>query len=175
MRSSREARRQVLVAGIAALLTLLARPGFADRAQRLFVMARSKNSNVVHYDVRFDGRGGLDKKEPLNAYWVLHEQAGRREELSWLERRLAYGWEVVSAARGEVVLRLTAFKQRPLRVVPRGGRYRALVRISGKASYLDKIFVTSAESGLVPRVLSVELFGSDAVSGAPLYERITND
>jgi hypothetical protein len=163
---------------ILAVALSMALPGtaLAEGAQRLFVIARSKNANIVHYDLRTDARGDPDARDPLDVYWVLHEQSGRRESLSWFEKRLAYGWQVVTPVRkAGFVVRLVAFDQRLLRVIQQGSRYRALLRIAGRSAYLNRIFVGTSEGGVVPRVLYLELFGVDAQTGVPIRERLEND
>jgi hypothetical protein len=39
--------------------------------QPLFIIERSKNSNVVHYDARLTADGELAAEEPVIAYWVM--------------------------------------------------------------------------------------------------------
>ena len=51
----------------ALIVALLAHPTFADEAQQraLFTIERSKNANVVQYDVRVKESGKLAKKRPV--------------------------------------------------------------------------------------------------------------
>src|SRR5579871_1079208 len=60
--------------------------------QPLFVIERSTNANVVHYDARLTPAGELDASRPIDAYWVMQAADGRREELTSLERSKAYGF-----------------------------------------------------------------------------------
>ena len=107
-------------------------PAHAEGTQRLFLIARSKNQNVVHYALRLDARGGPLRDGPIGAYWVMHEEGGRRAELSWAEKKLAYGWQIGSDVRSDgFVVRLVAFERRPLRIVKHEGGYRALVASQG--------------------------------------------
>jgi len=174
---TKENRLRTLIA-LAALMVLTSLGGAAraDGSQRLFVVQRSTNKNVVNYALRLDARGGPHKDEPIGAYWVMHEEGGRRAELTWIEKKLAYGWQVGSEVRADgFVVRLVAFERRPFRIVKLSGGYRALVEIASKPAYLERIFVTTREGGILPKVVSVELFGTDARTGKPAYERIKND
>ena len=72
-------------------------------------------------------------------------------------------------------VRLVAFERRPLRIVKHEGSYRALIAVAGKPAYLERIFVKTQEGGILPKVVSVELFGTDARTGKPAHERIKND
>jgi len=60
-----------------------------DKVSHLFFIERSKNKNLVHYDIRLTGNTGLVDIKPVNVYWVLEN--GRREELNPIERKYAYG------------------------------------------------------------------------------------
>src|SRR4030043_353480 len=60
----------------------------------LFIIERSKNANVVHYDARLTADGKLDPKEPVIAYWILLAEDGRRKGLSWIEKKMAYGFTI---------------------------------------------------------------------------------
>src|SRR5579872_5952110 len=62
--------------------------------QPLFVIERNTNANVVHYDVNLAPNGEIDPRRPIQAYWIMAAQDGRREELSALERSRAYGFSV---------------------------------------------------------------------------------
>ena len=161
------------VLGVLALLAFFLSPSAAfGEQQPLFVIARSTNRNIVQYRVRLD-RGKPDTAEPIVAHWIMRENGGQRESLTWLERRFAYGWEVVGAVGAEAfALKLVAFEQRPLRVVRRQGTFRALIPIAGRQARLSRIFVKTREGTPVPKVLYVELHGTDDRTGEPISERV---
>jgi hypothetical protein len=160
---------------LAAPLVLVTPGAHAREPERLFSVTRSTNRNVVHYECRFDERGALDQREPLAAHWVLHEDGGRREELSWIERQLAYGWAIASKVRPRGFdVRMLACPQRPLAVRALGsGGYRAIVPIAGRRAFLQRIFVQVQDGALVPRVEFVELIGKDVETRAPRLERLS--
>jgi hypothetical protein len=138
----------------------------------LFVIARSLNANQVHYAVRYSSHAGFDRERPLQAYWVMHAEDGRREELSWLERQFAYGWSIVSPITAQhFELQLLAFPRRVLVRLDGSGGVRAEVIIQGRAASLQRIFVQLGQGpGLVVR--HVDVFGIDLASGRALRERI---
>ena len=140
-------------------------------ATTLFTIARSKNANVVRY-VALTSENGLNLRRPIGAYWLMLAEDGRKEELSWAERKLAYGFEVSKATADRCVVSLAAFKQRPLLVVRQGSTFRAVLSIAGKRGALERIFVQTSEDGLLPSVQYLDVFGT-AADGAPLQERVT--
>jgi len=165
-------RRAVLL-GAATLFSAVDARADGVRSQSLFVITRSKNENVVHYDARVRERGGLDPDTPIVAYWMMLAEDGRREGLTWLERRLAYGFSTSLRAGGDALeLRLRAFSRRPL-AVRRGenGQFRAEIVLGGGSALLERIFVASDERGVTPSVRYFELFGRRP-DGTRVSERI---
>jgi hypothetical protein len=118
--------------------------------------------------------GKLDLEKPFIAFWVMHAEDGRREGLTFLEERLAYGFSLLSKpTHAGFRVRLKAFPKRNIDVV-RGpdGAYRAELMIAGTAAVLERIFVTSDESGITPSVRYVDLFGVARDGGRKLTERL---
>jgi hypothetical protein len=136
----------------------------------LFTIARSKNANVVRYSARCRQKD-LDSGAPIEAHWLMLAEDGRREELSWAERKLAYGFTVSDLSADACRLRLVAFKNRPILVQRRPEGFRALVAIAGRRATLERIFVRTSEGTLFPSVQHVDLYGM-SLDGAPLTERI---
>lgn len=137
----------------------------------LFSLGRSKNANIVRYAARSDAQG-LDASHPIDAFWLMLAEDGRREELTWAERKLAYGFSVTGSSSERCVLRLAACPERPLVVDRRELTFRAMLQIAGKRAALTRIFVRTSEGGLLPRVQYLDLFGT-AVDGAPVRERLS--
>jgi hypothetical protein len=161
----------LLVSGIIAGGGAVARTALAGlTAEKLFFIQRSKNANEVHYDARVQPDGTLDPKNPVEGYWLNKAEGGGRDSISLLQR-IAYGWDVDAAAGGAWTMKLKAFPDRPLTIERVGGRWRARTIIAGKAAYLTRLYVATDESGVIPKVLFVDLFGDD-VDGKPAQEHI---
>jgi len=151
-------------------LALVAVP--PPRPLKLFVIERSKNRNIVRYDLVLDKSGRYDARRPLDVYWLMLAEDGRREELSLLERR-AYGFELLPGASStQLGVRLVAVKNRPLVIRQGAAGYRATLPIQGVAAYLERIFVATREGPILPTVLYVELQGRSIQDGRALSERI---
>lgn len=145
---------------------------WAASSAELFTLARTKNANVVKYAVRLGRDGRLDLGKPVEAYWIMLAEDRRREELTWTERRLAYGFSVSSVTGEGLVLRLTACADRELRVRATSSGYRAELDLAGQRAFLQRIFVRTEPGALIPRVRYVEISGITA-GGQRLIERIT--
>ena len=94
----------------------------------LFVIERSVNGNVVHYDARLKD-GKLDAANPVIAYWVMSED-GHRQELNLLERLKAYGFEIHPGKDSESFrMTIVSDKKKEIRVLRLGQEVRALAHI----------------------------------------------
>lgn len=158
----------------AALLPVLAAPRAAAQCAPLFVIERSSNANVVVYEaVRAPG-GVVDPRQPVAAHWRMLAEDGRREELNGIERRLAYGVEVVgSGSEGGVEIAVRALRERTIEVLTAGECPTARMPIGGRPALLRRVYVKLAR-GLFffPKVAYVELHGEDPETRAAVDERI---
>jgi hypothetical protein len=166
--------RRALPVAMAAIAAELAAPRALQAlpSRELFTLARNKNANVVKYALRTARNGRLDSANPVEAYWLMLAEDGRREELTWTERQLAYGFSVSAPTSDGFMLHLTACSSRPLRVRAIDGSYRAELRIAKQPAFLRRIFVQTDNGALIPSVRYVEVSGLTA-SGQAVSERIT--
>ncbi len=146
--------------------------GSGDNVSPLFFIERSKNKNLVHYDIRLTENSRPSDKKPIHAYWILEN--GRREELNPIEKEYAYGivhQEKLDESKFKVIL--AGFKGVEIIVQRMNGSFKAMVSIKGRESILEKIYVKSEErrTGL-PKVLYIDLFGRTKETGLPIRERI---
>ena len=141
--------------------------------QPLFVMARSTNANVVHYDAQLTANGELDPEEPVIAYWIMLAEDGHREELTWIEKQKAYGFTVARDPAGNgYTLTMAAVPDRKMTVRKAGGAARAELVIDGHQAAVERIFVEATSGMFGPKVKYVELSGKDLETGQERTERI---
>ncbi len=139
----------------------------------LFKIERSKNKNIVQYNLCLLKNSNISDSNPVEAYWVLAN--GKKEELSAVESMQAYG--VASKEKmGENKFRinLAAVKDREIIIQKIKGKYKALVKINGEPSILERVYVKSEDQALgLPKVDYVDLFGRSVKANKPVKERIT--
>jgi hypothetical protein len=143
--------------------------------EHLFTVERSKNANVVIYDAHLTNDGGLDPERPVSVYWLLKAEQGQRADLNRIERQRAYGFDVHADKDdpGSYRMIFKAGKKRTFLVRLQDGCAQAIVKIHGRPAVVTRIFVKSKEGGVMPTVESVEFFGRDAATGAPVAEKFT--
>ncbi len=159
-----------------ALALLVCLPIFAGETstERLFVIERNVNSNIVVYDARVVARKLFDQARPVDAYWIMREEGGRREELNYIEKQWAYGFDIESVREGSHYrMAIRSFSERSITVVLDKNRPRAITDINGRRSYLTRIYITTSGKSIMPSVDQVVLHGIDMSSGEYLREEIT--
>ncbi|MCR4593278.1 MAG: DUF4833 domain-containing protein [Bacteroidaceae bacterium] len=142
---------------------------FSCAAERLFVFERSTNKNYICYDVNIKD-GKIDTNEPVHAYWIRAEEGGEKKELSYLQFNFAFGYKVDSKKADEVTIHLTPYKNLPIRITKRGGKWIALVTMEGQEMVVSKFFAQMKGESLT--CLYVDVTGT--VNGKTVTKRINN-
>jgi hypothetical protein len=134
---------------------------------RLFIIERSKNANLVVYYARKSCEDSFDPGSPVHVLWHCWGWTGSPEtsELTFIQRNLAYGYshQVLEHSEG-FKISLTALSSKPavLRMHGSGAEARPIVEveINGVLCRLIKIYVFSTERfGLLPVVHYMDIYG----------------
>lgn len=145
---------------------------YASQTAGLFVIERSKNANVVHYDVNIAAGGKIDPKEPVIAYWIMLAKDGHKEGLNSIEKNV-YGFKcTLDKSKTFYHMIMNIMKDRGIKVYQQGEGYVAEIHIDGKPAYIEKVFINSTETMIFPKVHFVDLFGKDTTTGKNVHERI---
>ena len=89
--------------------------------ERLFYITRSLNKNLVCYDLNLVN-GQLDTEKPLHVYWINREEhPGKKDELNFIQRKMAYGYKLVRKEADQSVVTLTAYPGRELMIRAHAG------------------------------------------------------
>ena len=139
----------------------------------LFIIERSKNANTVHYDARLTADGILNPNEPVIAYYVMLAEDGRRKELNWIEKKLAYGFDIKPdpSASGYRIT-MVAAPQRPITVKLEGSEVRAELVIDGRPAILEKMYIKASDGLVRPQVHYIVLYGRDVLTGEKRFEKV---
>jgi len=146
-------------------------------AKRLFYLQRNMNANTIAYDLNLKENGEIDISEPLEVFWMRYtgNRNGLREELSWAQETFAFGYSSSKIKnKDEFNLKLVAYKDRIVNLKKTNGQWIAFMRINGQDCQLSNIYVYADESGMMPDVQHVDIYGKDLTSGKEVHERILN-
>jgi hypothetical protein len=127
----------------------------------------------VHYDARLTADGKLDPKEPVIAYWVRLAEDGRREELSWIQKKIAYGFTIkpdpsVDGYR----MTMVAVPGRQITVKQEKDAARAEAIIDGRPAVLEKMYINASDGLMGPKVQYIEVYGKDLQTGEQRREEM---
>jgi len=161
------------------LLLCQALPAFAQKgypmppenASRLFYIQHSNNHNTFVYDANLAGKK-LNTANPVSVYRLCYNKgkAGLKEELSTIQRRIAYGITVTAADAASCTFTLAAYPAKKIAVyLDKSGRAYATVHVNGKNIVLKKMFLLVNKSGT--NVVHIDFYGRDATAGKDLVER----
>ncbi len=140
---------------------------------RLFHIERSKNRNIVCYDLNVDAIGVPDEKMPLSVYWVNREEhPGQHGSLSYIQQKLAYGYTVIGKQNGVITIELNAVKNKKVTIEQNDQKYICQTEINKQPSALLKIYVKTKTSNSL-QVEYVDIQGVNLATGTPVTERIT--
>ena len=140
----------------------------------LFYIERNKNANIIQYDAQVTADGQLYSKEPVVGYWVRLAEQGQVKELIWIEKKFAYGFTTkLNKQKNTVTMDMVAKLGRSIVVRQDGGDYRAVSRIDGVDSYIEKIFIHATGKGVSTKVNYIELYGKAVNNGNDQYERFS--
>ena len=148
----------------------------------LFWIERSKNKNIVVYEA-IKQNGINDHYNNIIGYWLsidpefikANRKKGKmddRDELSMIEKKLAYGYKVTSTESNKKLkiyqLNLVSVPSIIMDLITdQQGKPHAIVIINGYKCYLRKIYVSTKESWYgLPKVLYVTLTGIQIKNGA---------
>ncbi|MFN3851167.1 MAG: DUF4833 domain-containing protein [Spirosomataceae bacterium] len=144
-------------------------------ANRLFYIQRSNNAHTVVYDANWLGGKTLHPEKPVNVYWIRYDEKVHTQNLSMIQRNLAYGVEAVanSKEKGSYDVRIVAFKKKSIKIkIAENGHAIATMLINGIESQLHKIFVQLEDNdSFCPKVKFIEIFGKNLATGAEIYEK----
>ncbi len=138
----------------------------------LFFIQRNLNKHTIVYDLNLKEDGSLNENEPIDNYWKQYASTGQRRELSWLESWLAYGYRIKEKTTNSLKIKLRAHKERFIELRKAGDKWMAVIPINGEESYLTNIYAYADESGILPDVKHVDIYGINIKTGAKVKERI---
>ena len=137
-------------------------------------MQRNPNTNTVVYELNKTSQGALNEAEPIRVYWIRYTEKGVRKELSYLQRKFAYGVKTRKLGKDHFEIQFVSYAKLLLylRKNPATNQYQVYTTINQQPGILDRVFVR-IEGGTfwVPNVLYVELFGRDAKTGQAVIGR----
>jgi len=145
----------------------------AQTTQPLFLIERTKNINKLYYEANITKGGTIDAKNPVKAFWIMwaKDSTGKTTEpLSFLEKKMAYGYNVeLDPATKIYNMMLKPFKERLIKIYLKDGAARAEMIIGERSSFFEKMYIYSKGDS---KPDSVKLYGTDIENGDKKCETV---
>jgi hypothetical protein len=124
-----------------------------------------------------DKNGNLDPENPVHVYWLSYSQDSSRNELNYIQRKLAYGVQVYPTdKKNEFDISLVSYKKKRIHIFKNEkGEMQANMMINGKMARFRNVYVEIAKNFFIPEIAYVEVFGEDLTTGKEVYEKIIPD
>lgn len=143
----------------------------------LFYVQRTHNKNTIVYELNYNKDSTLNENQPVKMYWIRYSDKGEIAPLSNIQRKYAYGLNVVmtDTVRKIFKLNFVSYKKRDIYLIksPTDSSYHAFININGKMSFFNKAFA-KIDGGTfwVPHVTYVEIQGKEISTGKKVSEKI---
>jgi hypothetical protein len=148
-------------------------PALPAGVSRLFYVQRSSNANTIVYELNLGSNGQPDEDEPVHPYWIRYTEGSKKTDLSYIQRKFAYGVNTKALGNGKFDIRFVSYKKFPLTLMKgTDGKYHIFATISQRQFIVNRIFVKiEGGSFWVPNVRYVEFKGTDPATGREVTER----
>lgn len=150
-------------------------PFIEDYDRLLFYIQRNQNINSVVYEVNLLPGNLLNLHQPIDIHWLKYEKNGdtERQELNYLQKKLAYGYEHRVISNELVEFRFVSYDQMVFYLGKNNvGNFKVFTKISEKNIELHSIYIYAEDFGVFPQVKFAEFFGSDVTTGDIFYKKL---
>lgn len=142
---------------------------------QLFYLQRDPNTNTIICELNVEANGEVNRKEPILVYWLRYGEKGEKKDLSYIQRKFAYGIQAKEIGKDQFELRFVSHKKIPMYLMESKDdhKFHVYVTVNNKKIELDKIFLRiEGGSFWLPNVKYVELTGTNTANKAQVIERI---
>ncbi len=139
----------------------------------LFYIQRNLNRNKIIYEANFNKDGTLNKKNPIKAYWIMVDEKGQKENLNYIEKKMAYGFKSQKISSNRYIVKLNAYKSKKLFLIQKQP-FEATVYtyINGVKSKLTRLYINADNSSFWPKVEYIKIEGEQKNNGLYIAEKI---
>ncbi|MDX2196023.1 MAG: DUF4833 domain-containing protein [Cytophagales bacterium] len=143
---------------------------YGQSQNTIFYIGTSEDKDIVCYDLNFDANG-IQPQNPIDYYWIYYSKGGIRQEITWLQRKMAYGYEINEASKMRISIKVLSLKSKPVEVTLRNGKPEATTILNNKKCVLHHVYIVLANNALdIPDYALI--YGSDINTGEQVIEKI---
>ncbi|MFT3827549.1 MAG: DUF4833 domain-containing protein [Chitinophagaceae bacterium] len=140
---------------------------------QLFYLQRTPNVNTIVCELKYEENGAMDTTNPVHVFWIRYGEQGQRAELSFIQRKFAYGVSAKKVGVEKYELHFVSYKKYSMYLMKGTDRkFHVYASINKKWVILNRIYIKIKEGGSFwsPNIEHVELYGSDPITGEAVME-----
>lgn len=141
---------------------------------QLFKIQRSKDKNQIFYDLKQTKNGLLDKEEPITIYWIRTSEPDKKDPLTWIQQRYAYGLTYLEKNEHQARFQFVSYSKKELLLKKnKAGEFKVFTEYKNKWVELNRIFI-QIDGGTFwfPKISRVELHAKDPVTNKDIVDII---
>jgi len=139
----------------------------------LFYIQHSQNHNTFVYEANIANKK-INPDEPIKIHRIAYTKGGVKEELTKMQRNLAYGIEFKKIKENQYEFSLVSYPEKKLYLeISEKGKPQVKTTINGKKIILQKMFLTMQKGATIkPKIEYIDFHGTDLDSGRQTTERL---
>jgi len=133
----------------------------------LFKIDRSRDPDIVVYDVRLDSLGKLDSSSPIAVYWKKFSRDGRFEPLTGIQKKFGYGIKFQNIGEHAADFKFVFSLDRKFELrKSEDDHYRVYTFSEGNKVEVKSLFIHFKDDPFwFPEISRIELVGLDTEKG----------
>ena len=141
--------------------------------KQLFYLQRTSNTNTIVYELNYKN-GTIDKENPVVAFWIRYQERGQRKELSFIQKKFAYGLKAKLLSPDLYELSFVSYKKYKLYLrMGADQKFYVFTDINRRSAILTSIFLKINGGSLwSPNIEYVEISGIEPDSRLVVKERL---
>ena len=141
-------------------------------ASHLFYIQHSQNHNTFVYEANFRNKK-IEETEPIKIHRIAYTKGGEKEELTKMQRNLAYGIEIKKLKENHYEFTLVSYPEKKLYLEMNSkGKLQVRTTINGKKLILHKMFLSIKKGvSIKPKIEYIDFYGLCIDTGKEIKER----
>jgi hypothetical protein len=142
-------------------------------AKQLFFLQRTPNTNTIVCELNYKD-GVIDKEDPIHVFWIMYQEKGQMEDLSYIQRKFAYGVKSEEIGVNKYELHFVSYKKYKMYLMLGADKqYHVYASINQKQAILNRIYIEiKGGTFWTPNVEYVEITGIDPATHSLVKERL---
>jgi len=129
----------------------------------VMTIERSRDKNYIVYDVNLDQEGKINQETPLTIYWIKENKENKKEPLTWIQNKYAYGIKVLNKKPESVVFQFAPYTKKDFVLKKSSsGTYAVFSDFEGSQIQVTHIFI-QIDGGTFwfPKIPKIDIQGID--------------